>query len=125
MNTTSAARILLVEDDAPTRELTEDIFRSRGYEVEAVADGEAALELVVADQRFDLLVTDIGLPGMSGLELISRIRGEGINLRILLMSGYEGPETHEREGSTLGATVLVKPFNLRDLLSAVERATNA
>jgi CheY-like chemotaxis protein len=81
--------ILLVEDDEVLRILLSTVLGQCGYEVSMAADGSEALAAVHSrGGRFALVVSDVMMPGMSGLELARRLRAEGESVPILLLSGY-------------------------------------
>jgi DNA-binding response OmpR family regulator len=109
---------MLVEDEEAVRALVERLLRKAGYEVLVAADGARALELESrADGRIDLLLTDVVMPGMSGIELAREIRARRPGTRVLLISGY----TEESVGTSgPGAfDLLAKPFTENELLTRV------
>lgn len=114
---TSRGRILLVEDDASVRELCRSVLRKEGFDVLVAAEPEEALELLAAaEQRVDLVITDVVMPGMSGPELVEVLRRSEPDLPALFMSGY-APE--EVVGAGLSGAFLPKPFRPTDLLRRV------
>ena len=112
--------ILLVEDGAVLTHSVSDAFSAAGFEVEAATSAEAALEKLDA-QHFDLMLVDIGLPGIDGFELLRRVRSTRHDVPIMIVSGHDDP--HDRlRGFDLGADdYVVKPF-LVDELRARARA---
>jgi len=118
------ARVLLIEDDHLVRNTVKITLQKAGYEVVPVDDSRKALAtLSTAD--FSLVVTDILMPEMDGLEVILRIRGEKQGIPIVAMSG--GGRTRNMDvlghAQAFGATVtLQKPFLPDELLSAVSQA---
>lgn len=116
-----AARLLLVEDERPFRELLEAFLRSQGYSVETVTDGQSAVRTLQA-QRFDLIITDLCMPRFDGMELLTYMRKSNCQLPIIAMSGGVGGEMAGmlRAAKLLGAKhTLTKPFPLADLAAAV------
>jgi PAS domain S-box-containing protein len=116
-----ALRILLVEDNALVRETVADVLRLDGHAVDVASDGEAGLGLLQATEArpYDLLVTDVNLPRLSGRELLQRIRGRGLARGVLVVSGLLDPRLGA-ELRELGADrVVSKPIGMEDLLSAV------
>ncbi len=110
-------RILLVEDDVQMRPLIRRMLESAGHEVLEAKDGLAAYEAVRdLHDRLDLVITDLVMPRMDGVELAGRVRAEYPELRILCMSGYADPR------SPRGYPVLTKPFTPRRLLEAIDKA---
>ena len=112
-------RILLVEDNAEVAEITQAMLRSAGYTVAWVADAAAGLAALEQDPGVDMVVSDIVLGGMSGLDMAARIRMLSPTLPILLVTGYsEALAT----GASHSFPVLAKPFGQTELLAAVRRA---
>ena len=112
------ARLLLAEDDEGIREPLARALEREGYTVDAVADGAAAARLGV-EQDYALLVLDIGLPGIDGLEVCRRARREHPTLPILLLTAQDG-ELDTVAGLDAGADDYVtKPFRLAELLARV------
>ncbi|HEY7004883.1 MAG TPA: response regulator [Sphingomicrobium sp.] len=111
------ARILLVDDDEEVRIVTSDMIRELGYKVAAVASGEEALAKV-EHERFDLLITDVAMPGMNGVELARRVRKIDGHPPILFSSGYADVETFGEELSD--GAVLKKPFRIAEVANRIE-----
>ncbi len=112
-------RLLLVEDDRTLRTLLTDAFASEGHEVLAAADGHEA-RAMLREQRFDLVVLDVMLPGPSGLELLRELRQRDTDTPVLLLTA-RGEEGDKVLGLELGADDYVsKPFSLRELLARVK-----
>jgi CheY-like chemotaxis protein len=111
--------ILVVEDGALFRGIIKEILEIEGHHVSGAASGEEAVRLCQG-VTFDLVITDIVMPGMNGLDLISFLRRFHPNLPILAFSGAS--ETLLDEASARGATrVLVKPFSSDELLATVNK----
>ncbi|MBV8972767.1 MAG: response regulator [Sphingomonadaceae bacterium] len=115
--------VLLVEDERSVRMIVERVLRRAGLDVLSASDGTAALELL-AESRVDLLVSDVVMPGIDGVELLERSRERRPGLPVVLMSGYaEPPQRRALDGT--GAVFLAKPFAADDLLAAVRSALAA
>ncbi|TWI52380.1 response regulator receiver domain-containing protein [Pseudomonas duriflava] len=99
--------ILLVEDDQTLRSLTGEVMEELGYQVTAVASAEEALQ-ALQKERFDVLFTDIGLGGMSGLDLSRQALRAYPDLRIIVASGYSFDKDEELEK----VGVMLKPYDL-------------
>ena len=116
----SGARVLVVDDDAQILRALRTNLSARGYQVQVAVDGEGALE-TFARQRPDLIVLDLGLPGIDGLEVIRRVR-EQAQTPILVLSAREG-EPDKVRALDLGADdYLTKPFGVDELLARLRVA---
>jgi len=107
--------VLLVEDDSMVRRAAARILRSRGYTVTAARDGDAAMRIALEGTAFDLLLSDVNMPGMNGPELARRLRARDGRLTVLLMSGYTGSDFEEVAPWPL----LPKPFTPQALAQMV------
>ena len=112
-------RILLAEDDAVMREYLTRALERVGYAVSAVDRGTAALPLLEAE-RFDLLLTDIVMPEMDGIELAQRAAELAPDMRVMFITGFAAV-TLKAGRQMPQARVLSKPFHLRDLVMEVDR----
>ena len=118
--------LLLVEDEEGVRELVRDMLSAAGYAVlEASMPSDA--ERMSRDHagEIDLLVTDVVMPEMSGLELSARLRVERPDLQVMFMSGFPEPMVGENNVEVPGAVFISKPFNRPALLQCVRRAIDA
>ena len=115
-------RILVVDDDATFREMVSEFLQTRGYAVRGIGDGEAALALL-REMAFDLLLVDLRMPRMDGIELIRRVKRLYPDVRFMVLTAHSGKES-AIEALRLGVTdYLEKPFrSLQALASAVELA---
>lgn len=115
--------VLVVEDDLPMLGLLVQILESENFEVYSAATGEAALELVDHDGLFpDLLITDLMMPGCSGIELASAMRERTPHLRVLYETGYADELFVGRQELEEHAAFLEKPFSPRGLIEAARLA---
>jgi DNA-binding response OmpR family regulator len=115
----NAARILVVEDDPAIRRGLVDALKFAGHEVRDTEDGAAALELV-AEALPDLVLLDVMLPGLNGLEVLARLRESQPRLPIIMVTA-RGAEDDKVAGLSGGADdYVVKPFSARELLARVE-----
>jgi CheY-like chemotaxis protein len=115
------ARILLVDDDADFRRATRRMLEHGGHEVIEAADGKSALERYAANPA-DLILTDVYMPGVDGIEAIIRLQQEFPNARIIATSGggYRDKEDVLTTAARLGARrTLPKPVDRKALLDAV------
>ncbi|WP_348943956.1 response regulator transcription factor [Chitinibacter sp. FCG-7] len=110
-----SAKILIVEDDAQISANIYDFLQARGFMPDAAANAGIALHLL-ASQPFDLLVLDLGLPGMGGLSLARHIRAElALNLPILILTARDTLADKEAGFDAGADDYLLKPFSLREL----------
>ena len=114
----ASRRILLVEDESLQREISTLVLTKAGYHVDPVGDGQSGWEALQA-HSYDLLITDNQMPGLSGADLIRRLRASWHTLPVILASGGIVPE-HVAEGSLLQpVSALPKPFTSDQLLARV------
>jgi two-component system, OmpR family, alkaline phosphatase synthesis response regulator PhoP len=112
-------RLLVVEDDRTLRQALTFNLTREGYEVSTVADGPAALE-AARNERVDLVLLDVMLPGMSGVEVLRAMRRDGIATPVIILSA-KGDEIDRVVGLKVGADDYVaKPFSRPELLARIE-----
>src|SRR6188474_350019 len=112
-------RLLLVEDDPTLRQALTFNLAREGYEVSSTADGESALE-AARNERLDLILLDVMLPGMSGLEVLRALRRDGVTTPVIVLSA-KGDEIDRVVGLKVGADDYVsKPFSRPELLARIE-----
>ena len=116
--------LLLVDDSSFFRNMLSPVLKAAGYKVTAVAGAEDALALLRAGRRFDVLVTDIDMPGMDGFALAETIRSEPQlgELPIIALSSFNSPETIER-GRQVGFHDYVAKFDRQSLVAALKEQT--
>ena len=114
--------VLVVEDEPEVLRMAARVLRSEGYEVSEAADAGEALTALVTSGPFDLLLSDVSMPVVSGLELAEQVRRDRPDLPILLMTGHTGAEEIRRAAERGGYRILDKPFKPDGLLSAVAMA---
>lgn len=113
------SRILVVDDEEALRKVTARILEKRGLEVLALPDAAAAIDAVEHEpDRFDVIVTDVVMPRMSGIEMVRELRERGHAIRAVYMSGYSA-DVIEAEGRPDGP-LIEKPFSANDLVAAIE-----
>ncbi len=118
--------ILLVEDDHALRKMTHLMLASHGYIVLEAASGSAALQVFSElAQSIQLLITDIGMPGMNGLELAEKIVARKPSIRVLFMSGYVADNESRDHFLRPEVCFLHKPFSVSDLLLKVREVLDA
>lgn len=115
-------RILVAEDDPLLADGLTRALRDAGYATDCVGNGNAA-ESALVTQQFDLLILDIGLPGMDGFQVLKRARERKLQVPVLILTALDGVENRVR-GLDLGADdYLVKPFELSELEARVRALT--
>jgi DNA-binding response OmpR family regulator len=114
----SAARLVVVEDEAHLAEVISDNLRLEGWEVSLAGDGAAALRLV-REQRPDLVLLDVMLPELDGFAVCQTLRAEGNQVPILFLTAKSGVGDRLRGLELGGDDYLGKPFDLRELIARV------
>ena len=117
-------RILIAEDERTTRHLLTKVLEKAGYEVQVALDGESALGFLRA-RTFDLMLLDVWMPGMSGLEVLAAMRTEKIATKAVVMTSDETPETVARAVREQAYHYLSKPVKIDALLELVSNALSA
>jgi two-component system cell cycle sensor histidine kinase/response regulator CckA len=115
-------RVLVVEDRAVVRQLARDVLEASGFEVAVAAGGAEALDAVASQPPFDVLVTDVVMPEMSGAELAQALRADRPELPVVFMSGYTDDVLGNEELSQPGTSFVRKPFANAELVTAVRGA---
>jgi len=116
-------RVLVVDDEAALVALTSEVLKRLGYEPVAFSDGAAALAgFEAAPQRFDAVIADEVMPGLTGTDLARKLRQHRADLPIVLVSGYIGPMMTERALAAGVDEILKKPVQSRELAAALARA---
>ena len=118
----SGVSVLLAEDDADVRRFTADALAELGHRVKAVDNGQSALACLADGEDFDLLLTDVVLPGLDGRELAARLTQRRPGLKVLFMTGYTDDEMLRRGLIDDKVNLLDKPFNAAQLADAARRA---
>src|SRR5690606_4321346 len=112
-------KILLAEDDDSLRGFLARALERAGYDVTACADGDEALAQI--DKPFDLLLTDIVMPGADGIEVARQAAALQPNLRIMFITGFAAVALSAKDQAPPGSKVLSKPVHLREIVAEVER----
>jgi DNA-binding NtrC family response regulator len=120
MKRNTPAKIMVVDDDPAGRTAVRRVLEKAGYEVTMVADAEGALERV-ADTDFDLIISDLRMPGETGIELLSEVKKRRPETQFLIVSAY-GDEDTKALAKRMGAfEVLSKPFGRQKLIDSTAR----
>jgi two-component system, cell cycle response regulator CpdR len=113
------ARILLAEDDEQLRIFLTRGLQRAGHVVDSVGDGVAALALA-QNTNFDLLLADVVMPGLDGIELARKVAGQQPGIRVMFITGFAAVAMREEDLTPNRPRVLAKPFHLRHLIEEIE-----
>ena len=113
-----APTVLLVDDDDDVRETSAEMLEELGYVVLQAESGSEALTIMEEHPHLDVLVTDVRMPGMTGLELSAEARARRCDLRVILISGFFRPQA-------LTCRFLQKPFRTHELDAAIRAELNS
>ncbi len=112
----------MVDDEDMVREVARDLLAELGYDVDSVASGQEAVRMIqAAPERFDLVILDMVMPGMDGLETIGCLRRIRADLRVILVSGYDSDEKIRRALQSGYVEFMQKPYKINDLANLVRR----
>jgi two-component system response regulator PilR (NtrC family) len=116
--------LLIVDDEASLREMLEIMLKREGYDLDSAASAEAAIKLL-AKKPYDLVITDVAMPGMSGIELLSKVRQQSHDTAVIVITAH-GSTGSAVEAMKLGATdYLTKPFQIDEMKIAVANSLKA
>jgi DNA-binding NtrC family response regulator len=122
--TTQIGKILVVDDEVELKNILVESLTSQGYETSGLASGEKALAALRADP-FDVVLTDLMMPGMDGLTLIRQVKRIKADLPVIIITGFS-TESSAIEAVNLGvAGYLTKPFRVPQVLAAAAKALGA
>jgi DNA-binding response OmpR family regulator len=117
----SPPRILVVDDEPDVRELLDEFLSSVGYAVSTAENGGVAIERARRED-FDLVITDLRMPGISGVETVAALRHLDPNLAVIVVSGHVSEDAARRCLAEGAVRIVHKPFDIDDLLNFVEAA---
>jgi len=115
-------RILVIDDDRYVRMLLCDLLEAWGYEPDGAADGREGLARFNPG-RYDVVMTDLGMPGLSGLDVVAGVRDRDTEVSVIMFTAFTGDL--ESDGRRLGFTILRKPLDIEALRRAVRAAIEA
>lgn len=124
MELQTSKRILVVEDEPGIRDLLREVFTLEGYTVSVAEHGEMALNLLLdADNRFDLMITDVVMPVLDGLSLVRQVHNRQLSedMPIIVMTGTHSEEASGLQEQGLIRQVVTKPFRVFDMPKLVEK----
>jgi DNA-binding response OmpR family regulator len=117
---TESPRVLVIDDEAVLRRLLQDMLAACGYEADTAEDGASGIKRF-QERRYATVITDLLMPGMNGLEVITALRTLDPLLNIILLTG-SAPSLTAGRAREMGVTLLHKPVALRELKAAVDAA---
>ena len=119
--TSDGKTILVVEDEAVVRSLVVEVLRTLGYCALEAADGPSGLAILQSSQRIDLLITDVGLPGLNGRQLADGARARRAGLKVLFMTGYTENAATANGFLEPGMELITKPFAINGLTTRIRK----
>lgn len=117
-NQDRAVRVLVVDDEFAVRDFVSRTLRQAGYQTETASDSRVALKMAAGDPPWDLLLTDLSMPGMSGYDLAKAFLHRDAQVKVLFLTAYADSLVRDAEASSREA-VLAKPCTVTELLQAV------
>ena len=117
-------RILVVDDDKAIRDILSDVLSFMGFTVAVARSGNEGLDLFLKDP-FDLVVTDLRMPGMDGWDLAFHIKSKTPNTPVVLITGHQKEEVMESDKGDRVDSVMFKPFRLKEMQKTVCRMLGA
>lgn len=116
----AGGRVLVVDDDRPVGRALQCVLRKAGYEAETVHDGRLAWTMVMSKQ-YDLIISDIAMPGVDGIELLRRVREYELDLPVILMTGAASTDSAIRAVEFGAVAYLDKPLDSEHLIAEIDR----
>ncbi len=114
------AKILIAEDDTSMRGFLKLALEKAGHEVTVAGDGMEALDILKRRTDFNLLLADIVMPGMDGIELSQRATDMVKGMKVMFITGFAAVAMNNKDTEPAGARVLSKPFHLKELVDQVD-----
>jgi DNA-binding NtrC family response regulator len=113
------ARILIIEDDREMRSLLEDFLKDEGYKTDSANNGSEAFGKL-AREPFDLVITDIRMPGLSGFDVLSAVKKFQLELPVIVITAFGGEEVYRRSMARGAEGYLEKPIHFHKLKSLIQ-----
>ena len=114
-------RLLVVDDEPIVGKRLKQVFGKIGFEIETYTDSAVALA-AIAEKPFDIVVTDLKMEGIDGIEVLKRVRAMNPKTRVIIITGYASPDTAELAQQEGVFAFLAKPFRLDELKQVIYRA---
>jgi DNA-binding NtrC family response regulator len=109
--------ILVVDDESSVRESIQMILKPK-YEVYTAADGNEALQCIQKD-KIDVVTLDLKMPGLSGIEVLKKIKQHNADIEVVVISAYGTPQNHQEAVRHGAGEFITKPFNTQDLVNSI------
>ncbi len=119
--TQEICRLLVVDDEAIVGKRLKQVFSKIGFEIETYTEAAPAMN-AMAEKPFDVVVTDLKMEGMDGMEVLRRVRSMNPRTQVIIITGYASPETAELAQEQGVFEFLAKPFRLDELKQVIYRA---
>ncbi len=113
--------VLAIDDEQIVRISCERILRGAGYDIDTSADGKNALKMIEA-KKYDVILTDLKMPGMDGLEVMSEIKKRLPGTKVIIVTGYSTVDTAARAMKMGAHSYIEKPFSPESLVAAIQDA---
>lgn len=111
--------VMIVEDDAATRRLYRFLLNNSGYSVLEAEDGQSAIEQL-SSQSCDVVITDMNMPRMGGIEMVRMLRDRGISVYVIMVTAFGTPDTEKQAFRAGVDEYLTKPFDFEELERRVQ-----
>ncbi len=122
---TNLAKILITEDEPHTRNTLSLVLENAGYEVKTVDNGKESLDIILKHKKgsdpFDLLLLDIEMAALSGLQMLDGLKKKGVNLPTIIITGFSDQQTLKKIRGRGCKEILIKPFSPEEVTAAVEK----
>ena len=112
--------ILVVDDELLIRDLLYDFFLDQGWDISVAEDGQKALR-ILEDKKIDLLLTDIKMPQMDGIDLTALVKKEYPDMPVIIMTGYPSVDSAVSALRQKVADYIIKPFNINQLYKTIKK----
>lgn len=114
-------QVLVIEDEENTLDAIKDIFLKMDCRVDTASDGERGFQLI-NENSYDLVVTDLKLPGKSGFEILETLKDISPVTRVIIITAYGEPNSTDDAGKRGAFSCLKKPFRMKEMMTVAERA---
>ena len=115
------SRILVVDDERSMRDFVSILLRKNGHDVETAENGEVAIERI-RNESFDLVITDLKMPGSGGLEVLEQVKNQDPSSQVILMTAFATTDTAVEAMKLCARDYITKPFKVDELLVQVSKA---